>query len=44
LGLLLEGGGVAALVLRSFGVEAQRTREAILKELDPNFDPNQDND
>lgn len=33
LGLLLEGGGVAALVLRELGIDTQRTREAILWEV-----------
>jgi hypothetical protein len=34
LGLLLEGGGVAALVLKNFGVQVQRAREEVLKELE----------
>ena len=34
LGLLLEGSGVAALVLRNLGIQVQRTREEILRELD----------
>ena len=34
LGLLLEGGGVAALVLKDLGVHVQRAREEVLKELD----------
>jgi hypothetical protein len=33
LGLLMEGGGVAALVLRNLGIEVKRTREELLKEL-----------
>jgi hypothetical protein len=36
LGLLLEGSGVAALVLKNLGVQIERTREAILRELPPN--------
>ena len=37
LGLLKEGGGVAARVLEHFGVEIEKTRLEILKELEPNF-------
>src|SRR5881227_825657 len=37
LGLLREGDGVAARVLQQLGVELERTRQEILKELDPNF-------
>src|SRR2546426_12252318 len=37
LGLLQEGDGVAGRVLNAFGVEREKTREEILKELDPNF-------
>jgi ATP-dependent Clp protease ATP-binding subunit ClpC len=37
LGLLLEGDGVASRVLKTFGVETERARQEILKELDPNF-------
>src|SRR6184192_584613 len=37
LGLLLESDGVAARVLQQLGVELERTRLEILKELDPNF-------
>lgn len=37
LGLLHEGDGVAARVLTASGVELERTRNVILKELDPNF-------
>jgi len=36
LGLLLEGGGVAALVLKSLGVNIQRVREQILIQLGRN--------
>ncbi len=39
LGLLREGEGVAARVLRSLDVDIERTRNEILKELDPNFTP-----
>src|SRR6266403_3362200 len=39
LGLLREGEGVAARVLRSLEVDPARTRNEILKELDPNFAP-----
>jgi len=35
LGLLREGDGVSARVLRNFGIDAEQTRQAILKELDP---------
>ncbi len=38
LGLLREGDGVAARILRSLGVDIEQTRQEILKELDPNFD------
>ena len=37
LGLLREGDGVAARVLQHLGVDVERTRQEILKELDPNF-------
>jgi len=40
LGLLREGDGVAAKVLRNLDVDIEQTRQEILKELDPNF-PNQ---
>jgi ATP-dependent Clp protease ATP-binding subunit ClpC len=39
LGLLREGEGVAARVLKSLEVDPARTRYEILKELDPNFAP-----
>src|SRR5260370_1352563 len=39
LGLLREGEGVAARVLKSLEVDPIRTRNEILKELDPNFTP-----
>ncbi|MGA2030263.1 MAG: ATP-dependent Clp protease ATP-binding subunit, partial [Verrucomicrobiota bacterium] len=37
LGLLREGDGVAARVLRNLDVDIEQTRQEILKELDPNF-------
>ena len=37
LGLLLEGDGVAARVLKSLDVNVNETREQILQELDPNY-------
>src|SRR5215218_6040728 len=39
LGLLREGEGVAARVLKSLEGDIERTRNEILKELDPNFTP-----
>src|SRR5262249_27422895 len=39
LGLLREGEGVAARVLKSLEIDPARTRNEILKELDPNFTP-----
>src|SRR6202453_1951261 len=39
LGLLREGEGVAARVLKNLEVDIERTRNEILKELDPNFAP-----
>ena len=39
LGLLREGDGIAARVLKSLEVDPARTRNEILKELDPNFTP-----
>src|SRR6202051_3167534 len=39
LGLLREGEGVTAQVLKSLEVDPARTRNEILKELDPNFTP-----
>src|ERR1051325_5051425 len=41
LGLLREGEGVAARVLKSLEVDIERTRNEILKELDPNFTPSE---
>ena len=40
LGLLREGDGVAARVLKNLDVDIERTRNEILRELDPNFSPN----
>jgi len=37
LGLLREGDGVAARILRSLDVDIEQTRQEVLKELDPNF-------
>ena len=37
LGLLREGDGVAARILRSLDVDIEQARQEILKELDPNF-------
>src|SRR3989442_4958923 len=37
LGLLREGDGVAARVLKNLDVDIEATRQEILKELDPNF-------
>ena len=39
LGLLREGEGVVARVLKNLEVDIERTRNEILKELDPNFTP-----
>ena len=39
LGLLREGEGVASRVLQGLGIDPARTRNEILKELDPNFTP-----
>jgi ATP-dependent Clp protease ATP-binding subunit ClpC len=38
LGLLREGDGVAARVLKSLEVDIERARQEVLKELDPNFE------
>jgi ATP-dependent Clp protease ATP-binding subunit ClpC len=38
LGLLREGDGVAARVLKSLDIDIERARNEILKELDPNFE------
>src|SRR6187401_873940 len=44
LGLLREGEGVAAHVLKSLEVDIEKTRNEILKELDPNFTPSSEDD
>ena len=41
LGLLREGDGVAARVLKTLEVDIERTRNEVLKELDPNFSSNE---
>src|SRR5437764_2145706 len=41
LGLLREGEGVAARVLKNVELDLERTRNEILKELDPNFTPSE---
>lgn len=38
LGLLREGDGVAARVLKNMNVDIEQTRQEILKELDPNIE------
>jgi hypothetical protein len=42
LGLLREGDGIAARVMRNLGVDIEKTRQEILRELDPNFLPQLD--
>ncbi|MFV0338700.1 MAG: ATP-dependent Clp protease ATP-binding subunit [Chthoniobacterales bacterium] len=44
LGLLREGEGVAARVLKNLEIDIERTRNEVLKELDPNFDPMDDDE
>ena len=44
LGLLREGEGVAARVLKRLEVDIQRTRNEILAEIDPNFSPDDHDD
>lgn len=44
LGLLREGEGVAARVLKRLDVDIQRTRNEILLEIDPNFSPGDGDD
>jgi len=39
LGLLREGEGVAARVLKNLEVDLDKTRNEIMKELDPNYEP-----
>ena len=42
LGLLREGDGVAARVLKNLDCDIEQTRQEILKELDPNFAPQEE--
>ncbi len=42
LGLLREGDGVAARVLKNMDVDIEQTRQEILKELDPHFNAQED--
>src|ERR1022692_439735 len=42
LGLLREGDGVAARVLKNLDVDIEQTRQEVLKELDPNYTPQTD--
>src|SRR5437868_2351546 len=42
LGMLREGDGVAARVLKNLDVDIEQTRQEILKELDPNFQASED--
>ena len=44
LGLLREGEGVAARVLKNLEIDIERTRNEILRELDPNFTPEDGDD
>ncbi len=44
LGLLREGEGVAARVLKNLDIDIERTRNEILRELDPNFTPGDDDE
>lgn len=44
LGLLREGEGVAARVLANLHVDIEKTRQAVLKELDPNYEPGSKNE
>ena len=37
LGVLLEGDGIAARILKSLDIGPEETRKEVLKELDPNF-------
>ena len=39
LGLLRESEGMAARILRNLGVDLEKTREMILREVDPNYEP-----
>ena len=42
LGLLREGEGVAAQVLRNLNVNVDKARQEIMRELDPNFEPSEE--
>ncbi len=42
LGLIREGEGVAAHILRNLNVDLKKTRIAIMKELDPDYNPDND--
>jgi ATP-dependent Clp protease ATP-binding subunit ClpC len=44
LGLLREGDGVAARVLKTLEIDLERTRNEVLKELDPNFEAGDEDD
>jgi ATP-dependent Clp protease ATP-binding subunit ClpC len=44
LGLLREGEGVAAQVLKNLEVDLDRTRNEVLRELDPNFTPSEEDE
>lgn len=44
LGLLREGEGVAARVLQSLDIDIQRTRQEVLAEIDPNFNPDDEDE
>src|SRR4030095_1699252 len=44
LGLLREGDGVAARVLKNLDVDIEQTRQEILKELEPNFNSAEEED
>jgi hypothetical protein len=44
LGLLREGDGVAAKVLKNLDVDLEQARQEILRELDPNFSPQPDDE
>ena len=42
LGVLREGEGVASRVLKNLGIDLDKARIEVMKELDPNYDPNMD--
>ena len=44
LGLLREGEGVAARVLKNLEVDLEKTRVEIMRELDPNYEPGEEGD